>query len=154
PVALGYLRISWRGLEILEQVSILAFMQVALPAFSKLTSTMSRLQASYLRVVETTSLVMYPLCVGIIVFGSEFIHIFFGDRWNQSILPMQILAITGFIVPLSYYTVTVLVALGETRMVLMIIAIEFVISATCAAWMAQKGLIWAAASNVVRSVIF
>ena len=56
--------------------------------------------------------------------------------------------------PLFYYNATALIALGQTRKVLMINGVEFIISAACAALMAEKGLIWAAASSVVRSLIF
>jgi O-antigen/teichoic acid export membrane protein len=97
---------------------------------------------------------MYPLSVFLIVFGSEFIEIIFGNKWGKSIIPMQILATTGFISPLFYFNTTAMIALRETRKVLMINALEFIIGAVCAALMAEKGLIWAAASYVVRSLLF
>lgn len=154
PTALGYLRISWRALEILYQVTIQSFIPVAMSAFSRLSAGKDKLRASYVNMIEATSIVMYPLCGWIIVFGADFIHIVFGSKWDMSILPMQVMAITGFIAPLFYYNGIALIAMGETRKVLIINTIEFIISAACAALMAGNGLVWAAASNVVRSVVF
>lgn len=154
PVPLGYLRIAWRGVDILQQISITAFIPVAMSMFAKLQGDMERLKAAYVRTVETSALVMYPMFGVMLAFSGDFIHLFFGDKWGPSVVPMQILTLIGFIAPLFHYNGIALIAMGRNRLVLIINVVEFVISAACAAWMAERGLIWAAASNIVRSLIF
>ena len=154
PVPLGYLRIAWRGVDILQQISITAFIPVAMSMFAKLQNDMERLKAAYIRTVETSALAMYPMFGVMLAFSGDFIHIFFGNKWDASVVPMQILTLIGFVAPLFHYNGIALVAMGRNRLVLIINVIEFIISAACAAWMAERGLIWAAASNIVRSLIF
>jgi teichuronic acid exporter len=105
-------------------------------------------------VVNGTALLLYPLYAGLIVLGGDFIEIFFGDKWQNSLVPMQILLLAGFIGPLFLYSGIAMVAMGRNRLVLFVNAFEFAISAICAVIMARQGLEWAAASSVVRLLIF
>ena len=154
PVSLGYLRIACRGPEILEQLSIQALIPVAMSSFARLAREKERFRAAYARVVNGTAILMYPLYAGLIVLGADFIEFFFGAKWQNSLVPMQIISVIGFIAPLFYFNGVAMVAMGRNRLVLFVNAFEFVISAICAAIMARQGLEWAAASSVVRSLIF
>lgn len=154
PVPLGYLRIACRGPEILQQISLQALMPVAMSSFARLAQEKERFKAAYARVVNGTAMLMYPLYAGLIVLGGDFIEIFFGNKWQNSLVPMQVLSLVGFIGPLFLYNGIAMVAMGRNRLVLFVNAFEFAISAICAAIMARRGLEWAAASSVVRSLIF
>lgn len=148
--ALGYLRIAWRALDLLQELSIRQISNVTLTSLSRLQNNREALIAGYLKLVKTTALFAYPMFLGAAVVAPEIVTFMFGKQWQLSILPMQVLTLTVIFIPLLFYKSNVLMAAGQMRLVLAVNVFEFVASTIVAYLFARYGLVAAAAGNVAR----
>ncbi|WP_082443160.1 MULTISPECIES: lipopolysaccharide biosynthesis protein [unclassified Sphingomonas] len=148
--ALGYLRIAWRALDLLQELSIRQITSVTLTSLSRLQDNREALIAGYLKLVKTTALFAYPMFLGAAVVAPEIITFMFGKQWQLSILPMQVLTLTAIFIPPLFFKSNVLMAAGQMRVVLAVNIFEFVASTIVAYLFARYGLVAAAAGNVAR----
>lgn len=152
-VPLGYLRIAWRALELLNQVTLQPMTAVALTSLARLQADPEAFRRAYEKIVALTAGVTYPIFAGAAVVSPSLVLILFGEHWGRSIVPMQILALTGLFAPLFYYNGIAFIAIGRMRSVMLVNLIEFLISALCAGTAARYGLTWAAMGNVLRTAL-
>lgn len=68
--------------------------KVAFPAFSKLQNDLNRMKEVFFKMMELLSLVCFPVFIGLLATANELIPVVFGEKWNRSIIPLQI--IIGF----------------------------------------------------------
>ncbi|WP_254538921.1 lipopolysaccharide biosynthesis protein [Halomarina litorea] len=92
--ALGLYQLSYRlsnapATEIAQSVS-----RVVMPAYSKLQEDIEAVREGFFRALRLSTLVSFPVGVGIIVVAPPFVATFLGDQWTEMIVPMQVL--TGF----------------------------------------------------------
>jgi O-antigen/teichoic acid export membrane protein len=153
PVQLGYLRIAWRGLDMLIELGIRPIAQVTLSMFGNLQSNREALARSYLRLSQLTYLITLPAFMGAAMLAPEIIRLMFGPQWEASILPMQILTLTILTFPIIYYKNNALFAVNCSRQVLGLNIAEFLLSFVVVLVSAQFGLIGAALGNVLRVIL-
>ena len=90
-VALGYYTIAYRIVLIFIEVMIGAIQKLAFPVFSRMQFDLKRLRQAYLEAIQLTSLVAFPVFLGLSVLAPEIIVVAFGEQWIPSISVMQIL---------------------------------------------------------------
>lgn len=71
--------------------------QVSFPAYSKLQNDLPRLKEAYLRVLQLTSFLAFPLAGLIFVLTPEFVQVFLGAKWTPMVPAMQVLALAALI---------------------------------------------------------
>lgn len=71
--------------------------EVMFPAYSKLQSDLKLLSRAYMRALEATSLLIFPISGLILVCAHDFTLVFLGEKWSGIIEPMRILALCGLI---------------------------------------------------------
>jgi PST family polysaccharide transporter len=150
---LGYLRIAWRGIDLLLELSIRPVTTVTLTSLSRLQNDRPALIDAYLQLVHMTAAFLYPLFVGAALVAPELLTLMFGAKWQASILPMQMLTQIALFVPLIWYKTNILMAIGRMWEVLLINLFEFALSVTVGVIAAQYGVEGAAAGNVVRMLL-
>ncbi len=67
--------------------------EVSFPALSLLNKDRKKLDNAFLGMLRYISLIGFPLTIGLVVLGKEFILTLYGNQWVEAVLPMQILAI-------------------------------------------------------------
>ena len=92
--ALGLYQLSYRlsnapATEITQTVS-----RVVMPAYSKIQDDIVAVRDGFYRALRLSTLVAFPVGVGIIVVAPPFVATFLGSQWLEMIVPMQVL--TGF----------------------------------------------------------
>lgn len=74
---------------------IMAIMnKVMYPVYGQLQNEHEKIKEYYLNVVKYNSIIIYPVMGFLIIFGEEFIINFFGEKWEEAILPLQILSLS------------------------------------------------------------
>ena len=68
---------------------------VTFPAFSKMQDNYEVLRHGYLKTITYISVVTFPLLAGLLVLAPLFITTVYTQKWNEMILPLQILCIGG-----------------------------------------------------------
>ena len=95
--ALGFYQMAYRvsnapATEITHVIS-----QVTFPAYAKLQDNITGLKGAYLKVLQVTTFLSFPIAGLIFVLAPDFTKIFLGDKWIAIVPTMQILVWWGVI---------------------------------------------------------
>ncbi len=112
-VALGFYQMAYRisnmpATEITHVIS-----QVTFPAYSKMQDNLPRLREAYLRVLQMTAFLSFPIAGLIFVLAPDFTRIFLGGQWMPMVPAMQALVLWGCIRSLGATTGPVFQGLGK-----------------------------------------
>lgn len=84
--------------------------KVSFPAFSMLQNDLNRLREAFLKMTRLLSLISFPLFIGLMAMANELIPAVFGEKWNRSIVPLQIIIgfamINSFVSPCGQIVLT------------------------------------------------
>ncbi|UCG54656.1 MAG: oligosaccharide flippase family protein, partial [Dehalococcoidia bacterium] len=89
--------------------------QVTFPAYSKLQDDPTKLKDAYLKVLQLTAFLSFPLAAGIIVLAPDFTQIFLGPKWMSAVPLIQVLALAGLARSLAATSGYLFYALGKTK---------------------------------------
>jgi len=111
--SLGFYQMAYRisnmpATEITHVIS-----QVTFPAYSKLQNNLPKLRAAYLKVLQLTAFLSFPLAGLIFIIAPDFIKIFLGDKWLPMLPAMQILSIYGVIRSINSTVGTFFLGIGR-----------------------------------------
>jgi len=114
--ALGFYQMAYRlsNLPATEITHVIS--QVTFPTYSKLQTNSETLRTAYTRVLQLTSLLSFPIAVGIIVVAQDFTLAFLGERWTPMIPAMQVLSIYGLLRSVGATIGPILRAIGKPRL--------------------------------------
>lgn len=89
--------------------------KVTFPAYSKFQDDLPRLRQAYLRVLQFTAFVSFPLAGGILLFASDFIRIFLGNKWIPMVPAVRVLVLAGLVRSIAATTGPIFYATGKPR---------------------------------------
>lgn len=112
-VMLGYYTVAYRLLLIMTQLLISTITKVALPTFAKLQNEPERLRTAFYKVTRLTSVIAFPIFLGVAALAPEIVRVFFGEKWIPSVPVMQVLTLIGPLHLILYYNSSVMMALGK-----------------------------------------
>jgi len=95
--ALGFYQMAYRisnmpATEITHVIS-----QVTFPAYSKLQDNIPKLREAYLKVLQVTAFLSFPVAGLIFVLAPDFTRIFLGEKWMPMVPAMMVLVLWGLI---------------------------------------------------------
>jgi lipopolysaccharide exporter len=111
--ALGFYQLAYRisnmpATEITHVIS-----QVTFPAYSKLQDDIPKLREAYLKVLQVTAFLSFPITGLIFVLASDFTGIFLGEKWMPMVPAMQVLCIFGLLRAFNATTGPIFQAIGN-----------------------------------------
>lgn len=112
--ALGYYTIAFKIITIPMSKIGQLINKTFLSAFSKIKNDKEKIKKYYLKVIELISLITFPMMVGLATVAEEFILLVYGQQWLQSIILIQILAITGLLKSLTTTVGTIFFSQGRS----------------------------------------
>ncbi|ELR97381.1 lipopolysaccharide biosynthesis protein [Gloeocapsa sp. PCC 73106] len=148
-VALGYYAIAYRILEVMIQLLIGTTNQVALPVFSRLQTEPESFRKAFYQVTQFTSLIAFPAFLGMLVLAPEVIVTLFGKEWLPSVSVMRILTLMGILSSLSFFNLSVFVAMGKPEWRLWLSCLNATISFFAALWVIESGIVAVALAFVI-----
>ena len=92
---------------------------IALSTLSKVQSDTHRVRAIYVSGLSFTAGILAPCCVGVACIAPEVVE-FFGSKWSESVLLIQLLAIASLRSAFQVWNAAILRALGFPRALLML----------------------------------
>jgi len=87
--------------------------QVTFPAYSKLQDDLSKLREAYLKVLQITAFLSFPIAGLIFILAPDFTRIFLGEKWMPMVPAMQVLCIFGVTRALNATTGAIFHAVGK-----------------------------------------
>lgn len=133
-----------------------AINKVMYPVFSQLQDNSARLKQLFLSILKINSLILYPIMMYLIYFANDIILVFFGEKWIESILPLQILCLATMVDLLGNASDTLLRAKGKPDLELKIMtAVNLVVLVPgLILGVTFLGLVGAAIAVFVNTVFF
>jgi lipopolysaccharide exporter len=127
--ALGFYQLAYRlsnmpATEITQVIS-----QVTFPAYSKLQDDLPRLRQAYLKVLQITAFLSFPIAGLIFVLAKDFTEIFLGEKWMPVVPAMQALCIFGVLRGVGGTLGPVLPAVGKPKIQTRASAVQLLILA-------------------------
>lgn len=113
--ALGFYQLAYRlsnmpATEITHVIS-----QVTFPAYSKLQDDITKLKEAYLKVLQITAFLSFPIAGLIFVLGPDFTKIFLGEKWMPMVPAIQVLVLAGLVRSIAATTGPVFLAVGKPK---------------------------------------
>jgi len=90
--------------------------KVFYPVYSKIQDNLALVKQDYLKVIKYNCRVIYPLMVGLIFLANPLVLIGLGEKWSESIIPMQIMAGAGLVHLLTSSNTVLLRGLGKPKL--------------------------------------
>lgn len=91
---LGAYSLAFSLTDIFRNKLMLVINNVMYPVYAKNQNDAKALKKYYLRVVQLNCILVFPVMVFFVVLAEPFILSFFGDKWRETIIPLQILAVS------------------------------------------------------------
>ncbi len=140
-ISLGYYTIGRRLIDIIMQLVTNTVGQVMLPTFSKLQKNPEQFRKAFYKTTQLVSMVSFPVFVSMVILANELVPFLFGDKWQQSVPIVQVLAFLGINGCVMYFTGTVMVAMGKPGLLLIISLLDVVIKLVIFVMLAKSGIV-------------
>jgi O-antigen/teichoic acid export membrane protein len=113
--ALGFYQLAYRisnmpATEITHVIS-----QVTFPAYSKLQDNLPKLREAYLKVLQLTAFLSFPIAGLIFVLAPDFTRIFLGEKWMPMVPAIQVLVFAGLVRSIAATTGPIFQAIGKPK---------------------------------------
>jgi len=112
---LGFYQLAYRisnmpATEITHVIS-----QVSFPAYSKLQDNLPKLREAYLKVLQVTAFLSFPIAGLIFILAPEFTTIFLGEKWMPMVPAMMALCIFGVTRSIGATMGSILYSIGRPK---------------------------------------
>lgn len=114
--SLGYYTLAYRLMLYPIQNISGVIGKVMFPAFSKIQNDLEKVRNTYLKMIKAISLVTFPLMCGLFAVAPEFVNVLFGEKWQPTIILIQILCICGIIQSIGTTNGNILLSQGRAAL--------------------------------------
>ncbi|MBU1153070.1 lipopolysaccharide biosynthesis protein [bacterium] len=101
--------------------------RVMFPAFSKIQEDKKFYKVTYLKVFKCISIIVIPLSLGTFVIAEDFIKIILGEKWQEAIIPLQVLSFYGLFRALSGTTGNIFMSTGQPKILQRVVMLQLII---------------------------
>lgn len=149
--AVGFLRLAWRCMDLVGQLTIVPVITLALPTFSRLAGDPLLMSKSVRELLGLAALFSLPAFLGLGVVASSVIPLVFGPQWAPSAEILRVLS--GLCLPLllSMFLWPALISVGRGRRALYLSAANLAVSGVASALGAAFSLEWLVIMNLIRA---
>jgi len=106
-----------KKLQMLVASNLNATIQVVtFPVLSEIQDEQIRLQKSYRKILEIVAFIIFPLMFMLIIVAKPLIIILLGEKWTETIVYFQILALVGIGYPIGAINLNILKVKGRTNL--------------------------------------
>lgn len=149
PTLLGYYTIGYRLLLVIIRLVTGITNAVAFPTFSRLQDKPKKMQQAFYKVTQYTSLLAFPIFIGMAFLAPEIVPAIFGEKWAPSIPVMQVLAFIGILQSVMFFNGSVMRASGKPSWELAIMFLTAVFDVTGFLLAVRWGIVAVATSFVI-----
>jgi len=103
--------------------------QVTFPVYSKMQGDIPRLREAYLRILQLTAFLSFPISGLIFVLAPDFTKIFLGERWMPMVQAMQVLCIFGITRSIGATMGPILYSAGKPKIQTKLSSIQLIVMA-------------------------
>lgn len=116
--AVGIFGFAWRLVDMPRSAIASGLMSYALPTFARRQSQIGELRALFCKATWGTALIVMPLFIGLAAVAPQLVPWLFGEKWQDAILPVQLLAMMVAVSQVMIFAPTVMTAVKRPTMTL------------------------------------
>jgi PST family polysaccharide transporter len=150
---LGFYTVGYRLLLIIIRLVTEITNTVAFPTFARIQHEPERMRRAFYKVTQYTSLLSFPIFIGLAVLAPEVVPAVFGAKWAPSIPVMQVLSLIGILQSVLFFNGSVLRASGKPNWELAIMTLNAFCSVLGFLVTVRWGIVAVAASFVVTGYL-
>ena len=139
---LGIYSIAYQLIDFPVQRIAKMVLKVMFPAFSKLQDQLAEFKDLYKKLLYYLELILFPVFTGMIIIAEPFFHVIYGDKWNEAILPFQILIGFGILRSLWVTNSLVFLSIGKPHIEMLLDILFIIISTPVLYFASLHGLVW------------
>ena len=124
---------------------------VMFPAYSRMQDSPEQTVNAMRKVIKYVSFLSYPLMVWMFFVSPSFVTVTYGTKWQPLIVPLQIMCISGIIIPMSQIFNPILLAMGWVSQRVIIQTIYLTILVAAIAYCVKWGIIGVAWATTLSS---
>lgn len=94
---LGAYSLAFNLTETLRQTLSKIINNVMFPVFGKNQDKIEKLKSYFLNIIKINAILIYPVMGFLLLFSHEIIFLIFGDKWQDAVVPIQILSVAMMI---------------------------------------------------------
>jgi len=113
--ALGFYQLAYLISNIPATEITHVITQVTFPAYSKLQHNIPKLREAYLKVLQVTAFLSFPIAGLIFILAPDFTKIFLGEKWMPMVPAMMVLVFSGMIRSIMATTGPIFKAVGKPK---------------------------------------
>lgn len=114
---LGLYQVAYSISNLPVTETALAIHSITFPAYSKLQDNLPKLRKAYLKVLQFTAFLSFPIAGLILVLAPDFTMIFLGEKWMPMVPTMQLLTLVGLLTSLGTTASPIFYSLGKPRII-------------------------------------
>lgn len=103
--------------------------QVMFPAYSKLQNNLPKLKETYLKVLQFTALITFPIAGLTFILAPDFTRLFLGEKWMPMVSAMQMLCIFGVIRSIGATMGPIFYSVGKPKIQTKVASIQLIVIA-------------------------
>ncbi|AMD58252.1 hypothetical protein AWN88_08725 [Agrobacterium tumefaciens] len=111
PAAVGYIRLSWRCIDLVSQFAVIPFGSVAMATYSQAHAQKGSVEEACLGFIRFSGLLAFPCFAGMAAVAPIFIPVLFGENWKPAVPVLQILCLIAIPFVVESFTWGVLAAI-------------------------------------------
>ncbi len=150
---LGIYTIGYRLLLVMLRIVTGIINSVAFPTFARLQHSPQRMRSAFYKVTQYTSLLAFPVFLGLAVLAPDVIPALFGEKWAPSVPVMQVLAFIGILESVQAFNGSVMRASGKPSWQLGIMLLTSIASVIGFLIAVRWGIVAVAASFVIAGYL-
>lgn len=151
--ALGIYSVGYRLLVVMTDVLALSARGVAFPIFARLQDDPDRLRHSYWSATRMCAVVSVPVFLFVLVAAPQLVVLLFGERWRESVPVLQVLCLFGAQQAVMQFNDALLDATGRAKITFRVLMVGTALQVVAFLVTVQFGLVWVAASYVLRAYL-
>ncbi|MBN1874742.1 MAG: MOP flippase family protein [Anaerolineae bacterium] len=153
-IEVGYYSLSY-DLVRLPQAKIAPLLNnVSYPILSRVQDDRARLQRGYLKTIQYISLLSFPALLGLSVVAREFVLVVYGQKWEPSVVLLQLLSVAGAVYSFATTVGSFLFPCGRPDLVLKGNIYRIFLLGGCVAIGTRWGAIGVAAAVSIYTLVF
>lgn len=154
PAMLGYYDVAYRLLGIMTSLLTGVSTQVALPAFSKLQNEPGRLRNAFYTTTQLTSLLSFPVFMGMATLTPELVRVLFGDQWISTIPVMRVLSFAGIVYSVNFFNGVILISMGKPGWRFAFLSIRTIANVIAFFLVVRWGIVAVATVHAISAYLF
>jgi len=136
--ALGLYSIAYEIANLPSSQLAAPISRAVFPGYAKLAADPEALKRGFLNVLSMIALVMVPVGAGVALTAEHIVGLFLGAKWAAAVPLMTLLAIYGVIQSLQAMTGSIYLAMGKTKVLAQLVALNVLILVPAVIWAVQQ----------------